>query len=283
MHYYQHHIGDFDRATRHLTRIERSVYLDLIFAYYEGERPLPLDRATVCRKILARSSEEKAAVLTVLGEFFHETPSGWFHDRCEEEIDAYRKSKSQASAAGKASAAAKAQRRAAALTLSPATVGQEAIDSSTTVERALNGRATDPQQPINGMSTNHKPVTSNHNPIIELPHTPQAGLQKKSSSISLGTYLEQCKAAGQKPVPETASVFAYAESVGISQEFLRLQWLEFKERYAAPDAKRYKSWPSVFDRSVRGNWFKLWYASNDNGYALTTVGQQAQRRHKEAA
>jgi hypothetical protein len=117
----------------------------------------------------------------------------------------------------------------------------------------------------------------------QIPHTPQAGQPRKISAIALPTYLDECKAAAEKPIPEDASVFAYASSVGISQEFLRLQWLEFKERYSAPGAKRYKAWPVVFDKSVRGNWFKLWYASSDGGYALTTVGQQAHRRHKEAA
>jgi hypothetical protein len=127
------------------------------------------------------------------------------------------------------------------------------------------------------------PTPSSSSSKEQIPHTPQAGQPKKISAIALPTYLDQCKAVAEKPIPEDASVFAYASSVGISQDFLRLQWLEFKERYSAPGAKRYRAWPVVFDKSVRGNWFKLWYASNDGGYALTTVGQQASRRHKEAA
>lgn len=114
------------------------------------------------------------------------------------------------------------------------------------------------------------------------PHTPQAGLERKSSAISLKTYLEQCKATAAKPIPEDDSVFDYAAKVGVPTDFLRLQWLEFKDRYGMEGAKRYRSWPTVFGKSVRGNWFKLWYASNDGGYALTTVGQQAKRQHGEA-
>jgi hypothetical protein len=116
----------------------------------------------------------------------------------------------------------------------------------------------------------------------KLPHTPQAGLVRKSSNaIALKSYLEQCKANQCKPIPEDDSVFDYADKVGLSKDFLRLQWLEFKDRYGMDGAKRYKSWPSVFGKSVRGNWFKLWYIGNDNGYALTTVGQQAKRQHGE--
>lgn len=150
MNYYSHHIGDFDRATRHLTRTERSVYLDLIFTYYDTEQPLTADMAALCRKIVARSEEEKAAVLAVLDEFFTSTPAGWYHDRCEEELDAYRKSNTQKSAAGKASAAARAERR------------QQAINGNqtsvpTSVERCSNGTPTN-QEP---RTKNKEPETKN--------------------------------------------------------------------------------------------------------------------------
>lgn len=113
---------------------------------------------------------------------------------------------------------------------------------------------------------------------VKTPHTPQAG----RVAISLKTYLEECKQASSKPIPEDDSVFDYADKVGLSKDFLRLQWLEFKDRYGMDGAKRYKAWPSVFGKSVRGNWFKLWYIGND-GYSLTTVGQQAKRQHGEAS
>jgi len=117
----------------------------------------------------------------------------------------------------------------------------------------------------------------------KLPHTPQAGLVRKSSNvISLRTYLEQCKAANAKPIPADDSVFDYADKVGLSKDFLLLHWSEFKDRYTAEGAKRYKSWTSVFGRSVRGNWLKLWYMDNNGGFSLTTVGQQAKRIHGEA-
>lgn len=176
MNYYSHHIGDFDRATRHLTRIERSVYLDLIFAYYDTEAPLTLDTAALCRKIVARTEEEKSAVLAVLEEFFHETPNGWFHDRCEEELDGYRKSKSQASAAGKASAAARAERRMAAMGKSPTGVERRGNENPTTVERPLNDRATEAQRTVNEPPTNQEPITNNHKPETkEKKSAPPAG------------------------------------------------------------------------------------------------------------
>ena len=39
MNYYQHHIGDFNNATRHLSLVERAIYRDLLDMYYDTEQP----------------------------------------------------------------------------------------------------------------------------------------------------------------------------------------------------------------------------------------------------
>jgi uncharacterized protein YdaU (DUF1376 family) len=145
MNYYPHHIGDFDRATRHLTRIERSVYRDLIEVYYDTERPLTLDQKALCRLIIARSNEESTAVAQVLNEFFTETPTGWYHARCEDEIAHFRANKGQKAEAGRKSAAARALRK----------------------QQALNGIPTAVEQPYNGAPTNQEPVTNNQEPVEE--------------------------------------------------------------------------------------------------------------------
>jgi uncharacterized protein YdaU (DUF1376 family) len=150
--HYPHHIGDFDRATRHLTRIERSIYRDLIDLYYDTEQALTLDREKLCRRILARSNEESTAVEQVLNEFFTETPTGWYHVRCEEEIEAYRANTSQKAMAGKASAEAKRLKKLQALN-----------GNSTVVEQPLISVETDG----NGTPTNHQPSTINHQPITK--------------------------------------------------------------------------------------------------------------------
>jgi uncharacterized protein YdaU (DUF1376 family) len=144
MNYYPHHIGDFNNATRHLTRVERSIYRDLIDLYYDTEQPLSLDVQWLARKILARSAEESAAVQQVLSEFFDETASGWYHDRCEVEIAEYRKTISSKSAAGKASAAKREAER---------------------LERLanLNGVPTTDEHVLNGCSTGIQ-LTSNQEP-----------------------------------------------------------------------------------------------------------------------
>ena len=143
MHFYQHNIGDFDKATRHLSRVERSVYRDLIEFYYDIEQPLPLDIQSICRKIIAKSNEESTAVEQVLSEFFNETPLGWYHIRCEEELERYRCSTSQKSEAGKASAAKKKEK----------------------LQQALNGKSTSVEQTFNGASTKQETINNIHEPI----------------------------------------------------------------------------------------------------------------------
>ncbi|WP_322056785.1 hypothetical protein [Paraburkholderia sp. J63] len=106
---------------------------------------------------------------------------------------------------------------------------------------------------------------------------------KKRSAITLKTFLAQCREAGEKPIPEGDPVFDYADKSGIPMDYLRIHWDEFKSRYGLPDAKRYKDWRSVYRKSVRGNWFRLWFLRPDGECALTTVGEQARRQHREAA
>jgi uncharacterized protein YdaU (DUF1376 family) len=184
MNYYPHHIGDFDRATRHLTRIERSIYRDLLDVYYDTEAPLTLDQPALCRKIIARSQEEAEAVRAILVEFFHETPGGWYHDRCEEELETYRKNNTQKSIAGKASAAAKAARR------------QQAINGGST---AVDGRSTAVQRQSNGTSTNQEPRTNNQQPEPEPEReAPPAPPAKAKAEKATGTRLP----ADWKPTAE---------------------------------------------------------------------------------
>ena len=169
MKHYPHHIGDFDRATRHLTRLERSVYRDLIDLYYDTEQRLTLDMQALCRRIIARTNEEVTAVEQALNEFFTETPTGWYHERCEAEIEAYRANNSQRARAGKASAEAKRLKK------------QQAVNgASTSVDEPLNSVATNG----NGVSTNqstNQPI--NQEPINTEPAAPASASRKPTEVV----------------------------------------------------------------------------------------------------
>lgn len=86
MNYYDHHIGDYDSATAHLSWSEDTAYSRLIRMYYRTEKPIPSDVAQACRLVRAVSKSEKHAVVAVLNEFFTLEEDGWHQKRCDEEI-----------------------------------------------------------------------------------------------------------------------------------------------------------------------------------------------------
>lgn len=98
MNYVELHIGDYDKATAHLTACEDGIYGRLIRWYYDIEEPLPSDLKAIQRRVRARARDEKAAVETVLDEFFELRDDGWHHKRCDEEIAKYRDAQSEAEA-----------------------------------------------------------------------------------------------------------------------------------------------------------------------------------------
>lgn len=89
MNYYEHHLGDYAEATAHLSFVEDAAYSRLIRKYYASEKPIPADIAAAQRLVGARSKEERAAVETVLNEFFVLQDDGWHQVRCDAEIARY--------------------------------------------------------------------------------------------------------------------------------------------------------------------------------------------------
>ena len=156
MNYYPHHIGDFNNATRHLTRVERSLYRDLIELYYDTEGPLTDDLKYLSKKLIAKSDEEKQALDDVLDEFFDLQDGSYNHERCQLEVDKYHSKIEANSKAGKASAAARAARKKRRSKKDSPKISN---NESTGVERALNERGTD-EVPTN----NQEPRTNNQEP-----------------------------------------------------------------------------------------------------------------------
>lgn len=89
MNYYEHHLGDYVRDTAHLSMLEDGAYRRLMDAYYIREQPLPPALKDCCRLARAQSRQERDAVDAVLKEFFFQSPEGWRHKRCDEEIARY--------------------------------------------------------------------------------------------------------------------------------------------------------------------------------------------------
>ncbi len=102
MNFYPFHIGDYASATRHLSIIEDGAYRRLLDLYYSREKPLPNSLDEVCRLVSARDKQEKAAVETVLREFFIASEDGWKHTRCDSEIAVFNDKRTKAVRSAKA-------------------------------------------------------------------------------------------------------------------------------------------------------------------------------------
>ena len=86
MNYYEHHIGDYDADTAHLSWLEDLAYTRLIRLYYRKELPIPADVADAARLIRAQTKEQRQAVESVLREFFVLRDDGWHQKRCDSDL-----------------------------------------------------------------------------------------------------------------------------------------------------------------------------------------------------
>lgn len=172
MNYYQHHIGDFNNATRHLSLVERAIYRDLLDMYYDTEKPIDASNLErLARRLQCTTEDQTAALKYVLEEFFTLQDGAYINNRCEREIAEFHGKRKQASEAGKASAKKRAEKKRQdpnggssnakqSNGDSSTDVEDQSNENSTTVEAALNENLTDEQPTIN-----HKPLTINQEPV----------------------------------------------------------------------------------------------------------------------
>lgn len=172
MNYYQHHIGDFNNATRHLSLVERAIYRDLLDMYYDTEKPIDASNLErLARRLQCTTEDQTAALKYVLEEFFTLQDGAYINNRCEREIAEFHGKRKQASEAGKASAKKRAEKKRQdpnggssnakqSNGDSSTDVEDQSNENSTTVEAALNENLTDEQPTIN-----HKPLTINQEPL----------------------------------------------------------------------------------------------------------------------
>lgn len=113
-------------------------------------------------------------------------------------------------------------------------------------------------------------------------------LRPKAESTNLRTFLETCKAAGERPIRDYTPLWQYAEEAKLPHDFVALAWVEFVRRFGpggVKEAGRQKNWRQTFRNYVERNYLKLWAIDREGAYFLTADGKQAQKVHdsKEAA
>lgn len=92
------------------------------------------------------------------------------------------------------------------------------------------------------------------------------------SAISIKTFLENCEIAGERRIPETDTVFEFAEATGISLDMVKVCWNRFVDVHMQ-NGKRQKDWRATFRNCVKDNWYKLWFVEADG-----TVKETSQYR-----
>jgi len=144
--------------------------------------------------------------------------------------------------------------------------GQMSASDADTL-RAREEKRREEENPHSPPDVNSRPTTKRRRP--------------KAEEVTLAEWLDQVHAKGEKAIPTSDTVFAYADAIGLPREFLHLAWAEFKARYTAEPVKgqrpkTYTDWRAVFRKAVKEGWLRLWFLDGQQ-YALTTAGQQAQR------
>jgi uncharacterized protein YdaU (DUF1376 family) len=187
MHYYQHHIGDFIKATARLSDSQAMGYLRLLWMYYDSEKPLNKDVEVLAFQIGATIEDTNL----LLRSFFVYRETGWHQTRCDNEIQEYREFLDKKSNAGKASA----QRR--------------KNNSSTDVQQVLNSGST-----VEQLTTNQQPLTTNHKPKRE-----SATVVATPEGVTESVWQDFVKHRKAKKAPITPTALA-----GIKREADKASW-----------------------------------------------------------
>ena len=89
MNFYNRHLGDYARRTRHLSTYQHGVLSQLLDDYYVTEQGIP--KNLVYDLVRAKKPSEKKEVNSVLEQYFFLSEDGetWLNARAEEEIAAY--------------------------------------------------------------------------------------------------------------------------------------------------------------------------------------------------
>ena len=207
MNYYEHHLGDYEGATAHLSWAEDCAYRRLICLYYRSEAPIPPDIKQVCRLVRAASKPERDAVQQVLTEFFDLLEDGWHQARCDADIARFKDKRRKA----KASADARWSH-----------AERDADDMRTHTERNANAYRTHTERNANGM--HRAPVPSPQSPV---PSPTEAKLPRGGRGSRLP--------ADWEPEPEH---LAFAESVGLRNGKAASELAKFRDYWAAQPGQK---------------------------------------------
>ncbi len=121
------------------------------------------------------------------------------------------------------------------------------------------------------------------------PGLPSAGKPKRERKVrcTLKTFIDQCREAGETAISGYRPLLEYVDGTGLPMDFVQLAWEVFKGEHLADGANERRlqaDWRRHFLNYVTKGYYRLWYATAEGNFSLTTVGIQAKKIHfKEAA
>lgn len=248
MQFYKRFIGDYGRDTAILTMEQDGAYGRLLDYYYATEKPLPTDREELYLIARAMSAGQRKSVDAVIARYFKLDDTGYRNGRADIEIAAH---------------------------------GKEAAAARENGKRGGRPKGTKPDKEIKpvGLFLGSESETQNNlshsQNQINTPIAP-----KGAPTISLKTFIENCKANGETAISGYQSLWDYTEKTGIPKEWVVLAWRSFYRRHS-DSGKRYKDWRKTFRNCVEGNWLKLWHF-DATGQCLMTSNGFAEQKHSNA-
>ena len=95
MHFYMFHPAKFNFETKHLSRLEKAIYREMIDDYMNNESPFPVDIEKLAWRFSCETEQERNALGTILDNFFiikkdKKGVEHYHHKRLDAEIRAYR-------------------------------------------------------------------------------------------------------------------------------------------------------------------------------------------------
>lgn len=238
MNYYEHHLGDYDGATAHLSWLEDCAYRRLLCLYYRNEKPIPADIKQACRLVRATSKQERAAVQQVLEEFFCLQVDGWHHGRCDAEIAKVREKSEKA----RASVAKRWENRS---TDSMPSDNERNTNVSTNVSRSNDSRNTPRARPQSPVTSNQTPVTSSTG-VGGTPQPQHATTENPPPPVPIRTIGDWN--------PKPAVVDALCSRLhSVPRQFVDEQILEFRT-YWGDRGGSADSWDAKFLQRCSGEW-----------------------------
>lgn len=155
------------------------------------------------------------------------------------------------------------------------TIPARVPDASGTREPRVTDATTTPLMGKEGKGREGKPSA---------PAAPTADFEpdNRKPAIRFKTFVAECRAKGENAIPDDDTVFEWAKKAGLSDDFLRLAWMEFRDRYT-DSTKRYRDWRHVFRNAVRDNWYGIWFCEENGKMSLTSKGRTIQQTMREAA